>query len=82
MPPISKHLDEEYEQEEEDIVLAIFLLTILGKQQRNAQKTRAYLTRPALLPNPMTVTPWQALYHSRLDKAYIKTMGLDCQVFD
>ena len=36
-----------------------------------------YLCRPQLPPNPHINTPWQALYHSRNDHAYITTMGFD-----
>ena len=43
---------------------------------------RLYLTRAELLPNPRHDTPWQQLYGSRNDRAFITTMGFSCSVFD
>ena len=43
--------------------------------------SQLYLCRPQLLPNPHINTPWQALYHSRNDRAYITTMGFDVETF-
>ncbi|KIP01584.1 hypothetical protein PHLGIDRAFT_345424 [Phlebiopsis gigantea 11061_1 CR5-6] len=43
---------------------------------------RFYLRRPQLLPNPRTNTPWQILHGSRVDQAYIVTMGLDVYAFE
>ena len=42
---------------------------------------RTYLCRPELLPNPRVGSPWQALYHSQSDRAFITTMGLDTTTF-
>ncbi|KAJ8582170.1 hypothetical protein M405DRAFT_922049, partial [Rhizopogon salebrosus TDB-379] len=42
---------------------------------------RLYLCRPQLLPNPRVNTPWQALYESQNDRAFITTMGFDVQTF-
>ncbi|KAF5348195.1 hypothetical protein D9758_014669 [Tetrapyrgos nigripes] len=42
---------------------------------------RLYLTRPYLLPNPRSQTPWQVLYEGRNDRAFITTMGLNVAVF-
>ena len=36
-----------------------------------------YLTRPDLFPDPRNDTPWQALYHSQNDHAFITTMGFN-----
>ena len=41
-----------------------------------------YLTQPELMPEPHTTTPWQALYHSQDDQAFITTMGLDVSTFE
>jgi len=35
---------------------------------------RHYLCRPQLLPNPRLNTPWQTLYESQNDRAFITTM--------
>ncbi|KAG1885953.1 hypothetical protein F4604DRAFT_1917639 [Suillus subluteus] len=40
-----------------------------------------YLCRPQLLPNPRMNTPWQALYDSQNDRAFITTMGVDVPTF-
>ena len=42
---------------------------------------RTYLCRPQLLPNPRFDTPWQALYHSGSDRAFVTTMGVDVETF-
>jgi len=36
---------------------------------------RLYLCRTQLLPNPHCNTPWQLLYESQNDRAFITTMG-------
>ena len=41
-----------------------------------------YLCCPQLLPDPHINTPWQALYRSRNDHAYITTMGFDVETFE
>ncbi|KIY49753.1 hypothetical protein FISHEDRAFT_65168 [Fistulina hepatica ATCC 64428] len=47
----------------------------------NTDKHRSYLTRPELLPNPRLISPWLSLYNSLSDRAFITTMGLDCETF-
>ena len=47
----------------------------------NRLPSQLYLCRPQLLPNPHINTPWQALYCSRNDCAYITTMGFDVETF-
>lgn len=42
---------------------------------------RLYLCRPQLLPNPRIDTPWQVLYNSQNDRAFITTMGVDVSTF-
>lgn len=44
--------------------------------------TRFYLCRSELMPNPRVGTPWQCLYESRADRAFITTMGFDVQTFE
>lgn len=74
--------------DEEDIVLVAAALLLLGaetaSQLRRARRstTRLYLTRPQLLPNPRLGTPWQMILASHNDRAFITTMGLDCNTFE
>ncbi|KAG2343750.1 hypothetical protein BDR05DRAFT_975791 [Suillus weaverae] len=42
---------------------------------------RLYLCQPQLLPNPRINTPWQVLYDSQNDRAFITTMGVDVSTF-
>ncbi|KAJ3870934.1 hypothetical protein F5051DRAFT_446896 [Lentinula edodes] len=44
--------------------------------------TRLYLTHPQLIPDPRGMTPWQVLYKSRSDCAFITTMGFNVAFFD
>lgn len=43
---------------------------------------RLYLCRPQLLPNPRIDTPWQRLYLSQNNQAFITTMGFDVGTFN
>ena len=71
----------------EDELLACVGLVFYGVEEarhnsvlrRSSQ--RLYLTRSDLLPDPRTDTPWQALYHSKSDRAFITTMGFDVLTF-
>ncbi|KAI0344497.1 hypothetical protein BDW22DRAFT_1391232 [Trametopsis cervina] len=79
---------DELEEEEEDLLLAAALV-VLGAEDTRQQhrmetrrRTRQYLTRPELLPNPRVNTPWQQLYESRSDRAFITTMGVDVATFE
>lgn len=42
---------------------------------------RLYLVRAQLLPNPREATPWQVLYDSQNDRAFITTMGFNVATF-
>ncbi|KAK7459484.1 hypothetical protein VKT23_009467 [Stygiomarasmius scandens] len=44
--------------------------------------TCLYLTRPQLLPNPRQDTPWQVLYGSQNDRAFITTTGFNVEGFN
>ena len=48
----------------------------------NRHQTWLYLCRSQLLPNPRSNTPWQALFDSQNDRAFITTMGFDVEAFD
>ncbi|CDO68934.1 hypothetical protein BN946_scf185000.g77 [Trametes cinnabarina] len=71
------------EEEEEDALLAGFVLggTEESHRARNEARRRRYLTRRELLPNPRKDTPWQQLYASCNDRAFITTMGIDVSTF-
>ncbi|KAG2066894.1 hypothetical protein BDR04DRAFT_1233675 [Suillus decipiens] len=43
---------------------------------------RLYLCRAQLLPNPHCNTPWQLLYESQNNRAFITTMGIDVPTFE
>jgi hypothetical protein len=53
---------------------------LLRVQQR--QPSQLYLCRPQLLPNPRKNTPWQCVYNSHCDWAYITTMGVNVETFN
>ena len=63
---------------------AILLGALEARKQRAArrQQSRLYLCRPQLLPNPRMDTPWQILYSSNSDRAFITTMGFDTITFN
>ncbi|KLO06853.1 hypothetical protein SCHPADRAFT_837453 [Schizopora paradoxa] len=78
--------DDDNDDEDEDAlaIATIFALGLEhGKQRRiNRRNThRLYLTRPQLMKNPRLGTPWQVLFESRSDRAFITTMGVDCDTF-
>ena len=63
---------------------ALLMLAESGQQAwvDKQHDTRNYLCRAQLLPNPRVGTPWQALFRSRNDRAYITTMGFDVATFN
>ncbi|KAG9087331.1 hypothetical protein FRC07_012847 [Ceratobasidium sp. 392] len=65
------------------IVIIIMVYAILKHKQLPARKRRrtVHLRRPELMPNPRVESPWQSLYHSRQDSAFIVTMGIDVETF-
>ncbi|KAG6913460.1 hypothetical protein DXG01_006709 [Tephrocybe rancida] len=80
--------DEEAEDELLDGAMhaaAIMAFSVEEARQIRADRrhsNRLYLRQGQLLPNPRTGTPWQALYNSRDDRAFITTMGFDVATFD
>src|SRR5687767_5501823 len=79
----------EHEEEEEELrAIAAVGLVVYGLEQARQHRAkcrferRLYLTRPDLLPNPRADTPWQALYESQNDHAFITTMGFDVAAFN
>ncbi|KAI0370996.1 hypothetical protein BV20DRAFT_943271 [Pilatotrama ljubarskyi] len=76
--------DEDLEEdEEEDTLLSGFMVggAAASKAMRNEARRRRYLRRKELLPDPREETPWQRLYASRSDRAFITTMGIDVATF-
>lgn len=79
------------EQDEDDEKLrqaALAVLLVIGAEearndrQARRHRTRYYLCQPELMPNPRVDSPWQKLYLSRNDRAYITTMGVDVETFN
>ncbi|PCH44177.1 hypothetical protein WOLCODRAFT_133109 [Wolfiporia cocos MD-104 SS10] len=68
------------------LVVGGFLAVIaeLGRTAgiRRRALRRLYLLRADLLPNPRQGTPWLQLYHTRNNRAFITTMGLDVNTFE
>lgn len=60
---------------------AIYLSALGNQQHRSGERRRLYLVRNELLPNPRRDTPWQRLFASNSDRAYITTMGIDVETF-
>ncbi|RDX46395.1 hypothetical protein OH76DRAFT_1356239 [Lentinus brumalis] len=80
--------EEEEDEEFEDLTVASAAVVVMGSEEariRRAERrlpSRRYLRRPQLMANPRCDTPWQVLYESRDDRAYITTMGIDCTTFE
>ena len=78
-----RQTDEEFEER----VIACTGLIIYGLEEARRLRSerqclrRLYLTRPDLLPNPRQGTPWQVLYESQNDRAFITTMGFNVATF-
>lgn len=77
-----------FDDDTEETVAIILLVVILacGYQSRllraeGRRRHRMYLCRPELIPNPRVGSPWQVLYQSQSDRAFITTMGLDVTTF-
>jgi hypothetical protein len=66
------------------VATALLVMSHLGKASQSARRSSrsAALTCNELLPDPRKETPWQALYDSEKDQAYIATMGVDVATFD
>ena len=79
---------EEESEEEEDLAMLALTAMFVGLEETRRNRAerrlpnRRYLCRAQLLPDPRHNTPWQVLYESRSDRAFITTMGIDCSTFD
>jgi hypothetical protein len=83
-------LEAQYDDDDDEdlfIVTATVAACLIGFLEVNESKVRRrrsrrlYLTRPELLPNPRVGTPWQILWASQSDRAFITTMGFDVSTF-
>ncbi|KAG6913593.1 hypothetical protein DXG01_005700, partial [Tephrocybe rancida] len=88
---VLQQMEEDKDQVENDLVEgAIATAALITLAAEEARQIRAeqhhpnclYLCRAQLLPDPCTGTPWQVLYNSRNNRAYITTMGFDVQTFE
>ena len=82
-------IENEHENEQLLAISSFLLLLIFygaeeGRLRRNErrQSHRLYLRRMELLQNPRGDTPWQVLYASQSDRAFITTMGFDVATFE
>ena len=81
-------IQQEGEGEEGDLeqsaALAAVALMIIGVEELCAERRQPScpsVCRPQLLPNSSKDTPWQVLYQSHSDRAFITTMGSDVDAF-
>jgi hypothetical protein len=82
--------DEEEERvQDSEMRMAVALAVIhIGAEEAHQlhvwhhQPSCLYLCRDQLLPNPCFGTPWEALYTSRSNRAFITMMGFDVETFD
>lgn len=72
----------------EDTLSRVLLVTIFTYghlshllRAEGRRRHRLYLCRPELVPNPRIGSPWQFLYQSQSDRAFITTMGIDTTTF-
>jgi hypothetical protein len=63
------------------ILLALRRYAIGTRRTKRRRKTNR-LRRSELMPNPRQETPWQVVYKSQEDSAYITTMGVDVETFN
>ncbi|TDL17816.1 hypothetical protein BD410DRAFT_843265 [Rickenella mellea] len=79
--------DDYYDDTIQESCIAIIVIVCFGAEEsrqariRFRQPRRLYLCRPQLLHDPMVGTPWQILFQSRSDRAYITTMGFNVDGF-
>ena len=78
----------EDEEDEEAANAAAWLASLITgilatheAQNEQRHEHRLYLRRGELLPDPRIATPWQRLWESQQDRAFITTMGFDVATF-
>ena len=85
---IQQEEEGDLEQElEQSAALAAVALMIIGAEEsprlraEHRQPSQLSVCQPQLLPNSCKDTPWQVLYQSHSDRAFITTMGFDVDAF-
>jgi hypothetical protein len=73
--------EDRQDEEDEDILLAIVALAILGEPVP-IRSLRTYLTRQDLPGNPCTSSAWTHMRAVGSNRAFITVMGLDVQTFE
>jgi hypothetical protein len=78
--------EEEDDRDREMAAMAAGVIWLGAEEARRLRaerrkRTRLYLCRPQLLPNPRFDTPWRVLYSSKSDRAFITTMGFNVDTF-
>ncbi|KAJ7739509.1 hypothetical protein B0H16DRAFT_1378881, partial [Mycena metata] len=74
--------------EESDLAGTACAIILLGAAEARRLRVerrhpnRLYLCRPQLMPDPRINTPWQRLFASQSDRAFITTMGFDVATFN
>ena len=74
-------------EQEQSAALAVVALMIIGVEEpprlcmEHRHPSQLSVCRPQLLPNSRKDTPWQVLYQSHSDRAFITTMGFDVDAF-
>ncbi|KAH9471875.1 hypothetical protein Pst134EA_002508 [Puccinia striiformis f. sp. tritici] len=79
--PIRNQSVAQRQQEDEEAVLLIISLAILG-ESRPFRQLQTYLTRGDLPGNPRSDSAWAYLYSARNNRAFITTMGVNVRTFD
>ncbi len=80
--------DDKLDNEEKHAATILILTLALGVEEARQTLSHRqnpsclFLCRQQLLPNPRGQTPWQILFSSRCDWAYITTMGFDVKTFN
>jgi len=83
-PLLTLTFDDELEESIPIVLLLIILACGHLSHQLRAEgrrRHRLYLCRPELISNPRIGSPWQILYQSQSDRAFITTMGFDTATF-
>ncbi|KAH9841937.1 uncharacterized protein C8Q71DRAFT_354566 [Rhodofomes roseus] len=60
---------------------ASLLGAVESHEGRRAHRRNHYLTPAELLPDPRIDTPWQRLWESQNDRAFVTPMGVDVTTF-
>lgn len=84
-------MDEEDDDDDDLLFMqatAVAMVMFVGAEEsrrlraERRQPNRLYLCRSELMPFPRLDSAWQRLYCSRVNRAYITTMGIDVPTFD